>query len=443
MLDDNVPKTWQGQTTLVFALSAVAIGFGNLFRLPFLLGEHGGAPFFITYVATLLLVTAPVMAAEVMLGSQGRGSPVAAIRWTADQSNLSPFWSGLGVFQSVLALLLAAQLTIFAGWMLDRADMLNSGVLASASARDISENFSQLVASQDSNRIYTVGLLIASAILPGLGPQVAMGIIGWLALPAMAATCLTLLEFSLAEGDLVAGGEFLFAVKYDDFSLPGVMAGISSAVFTLGAGLGVGLCFGTRAPKNLPLLRALGATVIVDTAFALAIAICVIPLLYAVNAEPVSGIPLVFVAIPYAFANLPAGDAYGALFYGFLTFATFAAVVALMEPAVMLLRRDWGLNRILAAVVVALVLGSLTVILRGSTEFSVLTAQLIDLLIPVSMLLTAIFVGWRVARPITRGELYREPRWLFIFWWELLRLVAPAVLILTLLWLWMLPTPPQ
>ena len=81
MLDDNVPRPWQGQTTLVFALAAVAVGLGNFFRLPYLMGEHGGAPFFIAYMLTVASVSAPLLAAEVMLGSSGRGSPVGALRW--------------------------------------------------------------------------------------------------------------------------------------------------------------------------------------------------------------------------------------------------------------------------------------------------------------------------------------------------------------------------
>ncbi|NCX49754.1 MAG: hypothetical protein EBW81_09755 [Gammaproteobacteria bacterium] len=93
MLDDNVPKPWQGQTTLVFALAAAAMGLGNILRLPFLMGEHGGAPFFLTYLATVFLVAAPLLASEVMLGSHGRGSPIGAIRWASDQAGRSHHWS--------------------------------------------------------------------------------------------------------------------------------------------------------------------------------------------------------------------------------------------------------------------------------------------------------------------------------------------------------------
>lgn len=436
MLDDNVPKTWHGQTTLVFALSAVAVGLGNLFRLPYLLGEHGGAPFFIAYLATLLTVTAPVLAAEVMLGSAGRGTPVGAIRWTSDQSGRSVYWSWLGAFQALLALLLAGQLLAVVGWAFDRAWVMHSGTLAAASAHDVADSFSWLISDIAVQLPLVGGVLIIAVVLAALGPQYAMAIIGWLALPSMAVALLGVLDFTLDQGDLVAAHEFLFAADYSRFDVPAAMAGVTSGLYTLGAGLGIGLCFGTRAPKGLPILRAVVATVIIDTSFALVTAIIVMPLLFAANVAPTEGLSLVFIAIPYAFSNLPLGDTYGALFFGFVGLAGVAALVALMEPAVMLLRRDWEVRRWIAAPIVA----AAVLLLSIATQWlNTSLSDVLDTALLVSFLLVAVFVGWRVPRPIVRGELYREPRWLFALWWSLLRLMVPAVLLVAIYWHWTSP----
>ena len=435
MLDRNVPKPWQGQTTLVFALTAVAVGLGNTFRLPWLLGEHGGAPFFLVYVATLLLVVAPVLAAEVMLGSNGRGSPLASVRWASDQSGRSVFWSWLGPWQAILALLLGGQLLMLAAWMVDRADIIHSGTLAAASTRDVANNFETMLADVARNQALWLLLLAGATVLSMAGPQYAMFVIGWLALPALLVTALGLVDFSVERGDLTAAGEWLFAVRYRDFGFDTVMAAIVSALYTLGAGLGVGLVFGTRAPKKLPLLRAVTAAVVLDCAFAIMVAVIITPLLFATNTLPVSGIPLVFVAVPHAYVNLPMGEVYGALFFGFLSIASLAALVALMEPTVMLLRRDVGLSRWLAAPMTALALLSVVeVSFRGTDSVATGLAGLVDLLIPVTLLAVAYFVGWRMPRPIVRGELFREPRWLFSVWWESLRLVTPVTLLLAIWW---------
>ena len=88
MLDDNIPQPWRARTTLVLTLTLVAIGLGNLQRMPYLIGEYGGGPFFLTYIVALCVLSVPVMIAEVTLGSLGRGSPGLALHWAASAANV-------------------------------------------------------------------------------------------------------------------------------------------------------------------------------------------------------------------------------------------------------------------------------------------------------------------------------------------------------------------
>lgn len=439
MLDSNVPRPWQGQTTLVFALAVVAVGLGNFYRLPFLMGAHGGAPFFIAYAATVMLVSAPVWAAEVMLGSSGRGSPVGAIRWAADQSGRLVWWSWLGGIQSFLALLVAAKLLLLSLWALDRAQVISDGVLASASAIEVAENFTLMVA--DNASLIGIGLVTAllAALLVTFGPAYAMGLIAWLGLPAIAVSCVGLLGYAIEYGDLQSADEFLFARDYTGNGFPAAVAGAVSGLYTLGAGLAVGICFGGRSPKGLPLLRAVAAAVVLDIAFGLMVALITVPLVYAVNVEPVDGLAYIFVAVPYAYANLPSGDVYGALFFGMLASTSLFTLVALMEPAVMLLRKELHWHRPVAAGLVAGGVLLLASLMASSDTLDGLATMLMNGLIPLAVIAVSVFVGWRMPRPIVRSELYREPRWLFLLWWELIRLIVPLIVTLALVAWWLGP----
>lgn len=436
LLDDNVPQPWQGRTTLVFALASAAIGVGNIFRFPYLLGEHGGAPFFIAYAATLLLVVVPVLVAEVMLGSHGRGSPLGAMRWAADQSGRWVSWSWLGTVQALIGLLLAVEMVQVAAWFVDRAELLHDGQMAAASAADMANNFAALTNNHPRMWLLMGGLLIAAGTLSALGIQVAMLVIGWLVLPAMSVAMLGLLDYSLNEGDLKLAGEFLFARQYDRFNFAGVMAGMTSALCTMAAGVGVGLCFGARTPRDVSLLRSVAAASLLDTAFAVALAVAVQPLLFASNTLPAEGLALVFVAIPYAYTNLSLGDVYGALFFGTMALASFAALIVFMQPAMQILRQQGGMRRVSSTLLVISSVFTLALILteRGASALLWLDVSLSSVLLPLSMLLVAVFVGWRMPRPIVRGELYREPYWLFVSWWELLRLIVPTVIGLIVVW---------
>ena len=432
MLDNNVPQPWQGQTTLVFALAACSIGLGNVLRMPYMLGEYGGAPFFLCYVATVFTVAVPVLTAEVMLGSKGRASPLGALRWASDQSGRSTHWSLLGVVQCFLGVVLAIYCLPMIAWMIDRAVVINSDSLASASATEVAASFQQLVATP--NTLILLALVGMVTLLAALGPQVAMALIGWVVLPAMAVALLSLLQYSIEFGDLPSAGDWLFAVNYSHFGWEAAMMGMLSGVLTLVAGLGVGSVFGARSPKNLPLLRAVIAAAILDVAFMLATAVALLPLLGATNVLPAEGLPFLFIAVPYAFANLPLGEVYGAVFFGFAALAVFAALLALLEPSVMLLHQEGGVNRNLAALMVGAGLG-LGVFWQAYTgENIVYLPLMLDVAIVVVLLFLSLFVAWRMPRPFARAELYREPRWLFNVWWLCLRYIVPTTLVLVLYW---------
>ena len=438
MLDRNVPKPWQGRTTLVFSLAAVALGLGNLFRLPWLIGEHGGGPFFLAYVVFLLIFTVPLMMAEVMVGSFGRSSPLGRLRWAADQSGRTVLWQWLGVFQAGLALLLAVQLVLVTLWMLDRAVVLQAAELAAASPRDFAAEFVSALKVDATEFLGVVGLLLSAGLLAAIGPGLAMGVIGWLILPAIAVTSIGLADYSLEFGALREAEEFLLRRESLDFDFESAMAALTSAAFTLGAGLGIGAAFGSRAPAGLPLARSVLASAVIDTLLMLLLALTVVPLLYAVNVEPTEGAAMVFVLLPYAFGNLPLGEAYGALFFGATAAAGFAALVAVLEPAVMILRRELAWPRWLSAIVVVTLVWLLTIIVaRDRAQPLIQLDKGLSLLLPLSFLLMALFVGWRMPRPLVRGELYRAPRWLFFAWWMLLRWLVPLFCMALLVWqLW-------
>ena len=426
MLDDNVPKPWQGQTTLVFALAAAAMGLGNILRLPFLMGEHGGAPFFLAYVVTVFLVVAPLLAAEVMLGSHGRGSPIGAIRWASDQAGRSHYWSLLGVGQAFLALALLVLLALLASWMIEVAVALNRLELSAASGLEVAQYFGQL--TQMGHLSLQWPALAAAVIAAALGPQYAMAVIGWLVLPVMVVGLLSVMQYAVGAGDLAAAGNYLFAADYENFEQTGVFQGILSGLLTAGAGLGIGSCFGAHAPRNLPFLRSVIAALVLDTAGVILVAIALIPLLSTANVLPDQGLGFLFIGVPYAFANLPLGEVYGPIFFGVAALACFATMVALMEPIIMILRRELNLSRAIASLLTGCLVFLVIWILPLFESITDLVSRLIDSGVLATMLLLGLFVGWQLPRPVVRGEMYREPPWLFVVWWYLLRFVVPPVL---------------
>ena len=434
MLDENIPQPWRARSTLVLTLSMVAAGLGNLQRFPYLMGENGGGAFFLSYLVALCLLSVPVLIAEVAIGSLGRGSPGLALHWATSVGSLDSRWRHLGVAQALLGLTFAAVATLTAVWCLYCVVALYSGQLASASAVGVATDFLAFVDDRPAQFTQTLMLLAAAGGVSALGIRFGMGFLAWVCLPAVAITLLGVLDFIFVYTDLRPVQDFLFSYQTDDWQMGAFWQALAAAGVTLGAGLGIGMALGAQSPTGLPWGRSVLAVAVIDTSFLVATAVIVSALLFESNVSPVEGLAGLFIGLPYAFANLPLGETYGALFFSASALLAWGAAVAMLEPTVLLLANEWQLGRVSGAI-----LGSTLVVLivagllfGGTLPLLRLGTWSMQWLLPCSVLLTACFVGWLMPRPVLRGELYREPAWLFRLWWYVLRWLAPPA---SLVWL--------
>jgi NSS family neurotransmitter:Na+ symporter len=389
----------------------VAAGLGNLQRFPYLMGEHGGGAFFVMYLVALCVLSVPVLIAEVAIGSLGRGSPGLALHWAASVGNLDSRWRFLGVAQALLGLVFAAVAILTAVWCLHCVSVLYSGQLASASAIDVATDFLAFVDDRPAQFTRTLLLLVAAGSVSALGIRFGMGFLAWACLPAVAITLLGVLDFTFVYTDMRPVQDFLFSYRTDDWHMSAFWQALGAAGVTLGAGLGIGMALGAQSPTGLPWGRSVLAVAVIDTSFLVVSAVIVSALLFESNVSPVEGLAGLFVGLPYAFANLPLGETYGALFFAATALLAWGAAAVLLEPTVLLFANEWQLGRVSGAVlgatlvvliVAALLFGGTLPVLRVGTWS-------VQWLLPCSVFVTAWFVGWLMPRPVLRGELYREP----------------------------------
>jgi NSS family neurotransmitter:Na+ symporter len=342
------------------------------------------------------------------------------MEWAASAANVTPRWRFLGLAQGFLGLLMAAVAALFAVWCFDRAMVIHSGAMASGSPAEVASNF--VSAMNDRAGQFTKALigLAAAGALSALGIRLGMGILGWIVLPGVAITLLGVLEFVALRIDLQPVTAFLFFYDGSQWSVEAAKQALLSAGVTLGAGLGVAMALGAQAPRNLPLARSVIAVAILDTAFLFVTAIIASALLFEVNVAPSEGLTAVFVALPYAFVNVPMGELYGTLFFFAMAAISWSAALILMEPTVLLLEQAVGrLGAAILAATLAVLLASM-LLFTADTALAQVSVIVGEWLLPLSLLATALFVGWRLPRPILRGELYR-------LWWWVLRWMVPPV----------------
>jgi len=434
---------WRTRTTFVLAMSASAVGLGNLWRFSYLSGEYGGAPFVVTYVLCLFLIAVPLMVAEVVVGSHGRASPVAAIRWASDRSLISRKWMLLGVLACGTGLLILSYYIVVAGWAMAYARAMQSELFSAASAVIVGQHFASLL-SDPVRQIYWQSLfLLLTVFAVALGVRRGLGLLVWLAVPTLVAMLAVLIKFGFDNGDMGATRDFLFSVKLVDFSPQAALVALGHAFYTLGVGVGTGISYGAYTPRRIPIGRSVMAVAVFDTMISLLAGLAIFPIVFANNMEPAAGPGLLFVSLPYAFGNIMHGELFGTVFFLLLVLAALGSAVAIMEPIVGALIQQLRMRRFTAVLLVGAVVWLLAVLVVLSFTqdlvlpwfgnrnlFSFLDAITADILLPLVSLLTAVFVGWRLRPEILRLELYRESDLFFSLWRFLLRYIAPPAILL-------------
>jgi NSS family neurotransmitter:Na+ symporter len=437
---------WGSRTTFVLALSASAVGVGNLWRLSWLSGEYGGGAFVICYVLCLFLVAVPVMIAEVVLGSYGGRSPVGAIRRACDGSLRSRGWTLVGVLACVTGVLILSCYIVVAGWGMAYAGFMRAGVFDSARIVDVGRHFEQFLAEPMQQVFWQSMFLLLTSGVVVLGVRRGLGMLVWLSVPLMLFMLAFLIKFAFDHGDIAAARDFLFSTSLVDFTPQSALLALGHALFTLGIGVGTGISYGAYAPRKIPIGRSVMAVAVFDTVISLLAGMAVFPVVFANNMEPASGPGLLFVSLPYAYGNLMQGEVVGTVFFALMVLAALGSAAAILEPLVATLMQHANIERFTAVALVGAVVWLLgwTVV---TTSGSPLVAQWFGLrnllavfdffaasiLLPVVALLIAVLVGWRLRPQILQLELMREAPLFFSLWRFLLRYIAPAAITLYLL----------
>jgi len=351
---------------------------------------------------------------------------MGSIQWVASLAGRDTRWRWIGALQALLAFLVATLLLVPIVVGTEAAYAIYQGQWGAASAGEIVSALSEI---ETADHLRILALVVGVVVFIALpGPQVVLSIVGWILVPLILGMLYVALGFALDVGDLSAANEWLFKFRPEQLSRQGILTAALAALSTLGAGVGIGLVFGSRSPQGLPLIRSVVAVGILDTAVMLVTAIVIVAVTAAVDVEMTQGLALLVVSLPYAFVNLPTGELYGLLIMASILLSSLAALIALIEPMVAILRREMEIPRFIAMSIIALLLyGAASLAITEDGLRQTIDGWLVPILIPSVLGITALFTGWRIPRPILRAEKYREPFLLFYGWFLLLRWVAPIL----------------
>jgi len=441
--------SWSSGFTFILAAVGSAVGLGNIWKFPYVAGMNGGGAFLIVYVLSLIFVVAPILLGELMIGRLGHPGPPIAMRRVARRFNLSTRWAALGWLGMLIGFLVATFYCVVAGWTLAYVVEAWRGFGGERSSEEV---FGNLLASPGRMIFWQSIFLLATLwiVKGGLNQGIERAV--RFLMPALFLMLLLMIGYAAVEGDFRAGLDFLFSTDFSRIDGSVVLAATGQAFFSIGVGVGVMMAYGAYVPQSVSLGRSVLIIVGADTLVAVLAGLMIFPIVFANDLDPAQGPGLVFVTMPTAFAQMPGGVIFGMLFFLLLAVAAITSVIAGTEPAVAYMQERWGWTRGICCMVFGLlawVLGLVTVfsfniwadftpldsfkVFAGKTLFDLLDYIVINIMTPISGILIALFVGWKINPEFLSNDLKLGHPWVLACWLFLLRFVVPVVVLAILI----------
>lgn len=423
----------------IFAATGSAVGLGNLWKFPYLVGENGGGAFLLVYCACLLLIAVPLMMAELLIGRNTERSPANAVRLLAEKSSRDPRWQGVGVMAVVAGLMILAIYSVVAGWVIHYMVSAGGGELVDLGYEQANLFFSGMLADPRTLFLWHSLFMIAVIIIIAAGVRHGVENATRVLMPVLFALLLVLLGYAMTMPTFQQAVDFLFVFEPEQLTWKNVSVALGHAFFTLTLGGGVMMTLGAYMPKHASIGHAVVWVAVLDTLVAIIAGLIIFPVVFAAQIEPSAGPGLMFISLPIAFAQIPIGPVIGFLFFFLVTAAALTSSLALFEPAVAWMVERMQVRRIFASLILgALVwLVGIAVLLSFNTLdhlqifnksiFKLLDFLTANIMLPAGGILIAIFTGWKIRRYICQREL-SLPKVLFFSWYLLIRFVVPVAI---------------
>ena len=437
----NSRGLWNTRLGFVLAASGSAVGLGNIWKFPYIVGQNGGGAFVLIYILCTLAVGLPIMLAEFTIGRKTSLNPVGAFQSLKPKTH----WVKIGYMGVLAGFFILSFYAVVGGWTLAYVVKAFSHTISNfSSSKEAGQFFGSFIAN-------TWEVLFYHALFMGICVGIVLrGIQGGIEkackvlMPTLVIILIILMFRALTLPGAMEGVEFYLKPDFSKIGPQTVLIALGQAFFSLSLGMGCMLTYGSYLPDEENLTSATVYVVVFDTMVALLVGMVIFPAVFAMGLEPTEGPSLVFSVLPTVFVGMPFGNLVSIIFFTLLAIAAITSGISLLEVVVAYFidQRKWGRKKavLITSVTIfafgvpsGLSFGVLSEIkLFGMNFFDHIDNIASNYLLPLGGMLTAIFVGWVWGTKSAEEEIEKHETkfyWGHI-WGFLIRYISPVAVFL-------------
>ena len=309
-----------------------AIGVGNVWKFPWMVGQYGGGAFVLFYVLFLVLLGLPIMTMEFAVGRASQKSPVRAYQVLEKPGSK---WHIHGYLAMIGNYLLMMFYTTVCGWMLHYFYLSATGHFVGADTEAVGNTFGEMLSQPEVMAFWMVIVVVVGFLVNSFGLQSGLERVTKVMMLALLAIMVVLAINSVMTDGGAEGLRFYLIPSFSRMAEIGVgtviVGAMNQAFFTLSLGIGAMAIFGSYIGKGRALMGEAVNVAVLDTFVAFTAGLIIFPACFAFGVSPDSGPNLIFVTLPNIFNHMAMGRLWGSLFFVFMAFAAFSTVLAVFE----------------------------------------------------------------------------------------------------------------
>ena len=401
---------------IVLATAGSAVGLGNVWRFPYMVGEDGGAAFILVYIVCILLLGLPGMICEFIVGRHAQANAAAAY----DKLSGGRPWKLVGYLGILTSTIILGFYAVVAGWCLQYLYAALVGQL-SGDANYVKDYFVSFSSSPIRPVLFGIAFILITHLVVVRGVRGGIERASKTLMPILFLLLLILVVASCLLPGAMEGVRFLFQPDFSKLSSNVMLDALGQAFFSLSLGTACLCTYASYFSRDTNLLASAGQIALLDTMIAILSGLMIFPAAASVGISPDSGPSLIFITLPnvfqQAFAAMPiAGYVVGVMFFALLVFAALTSTISMHEIGTAFFTEEWNMPRRRSAWVITVVASLICVVCSLSVgaidELILLGVSVMDFcdqltanfMLPTGALLACLFVGWYIPRQVAHDE---------------------------------------
>ncbi len=432
-------------------MAGSAIGLGNIWRFPYMVGEYGGAAFIIAYIICGVFIAIPCFLSESLIGRRGRGSVYGSLEKLAPATG----WKYVGWLSIFTCFVILSYYCVVGGWSVDFLVRAITGRLAPGNPDAAVTIFGRMASSSLESIAMHLTFLGVTTIIVVRGIKRGIELFSKITTPLLFLLMVAMVIFSVSLPGSGEGVKYLIKPDFSKLTMEGWACALGQAFFSMSLGVGTVLIYSSFMKKDDSILRGGVMTAVSDTGFALIAGFAIMPAVFSAGIEPGAGPSLVYETLPYIFARMGVeapvlGYIITIIFFLAILMAALSSSISILDVCVEhvverhhISRRKAGLLFFVLAAALgipcALSFGSMSGFkIFGKSVFDLCDYLCSNVFMMIGALAFTLFVGWKMKKSEVREELTNNgtlrvsgklfPVLYFIIRW----IIPPAIIIIFL-----------